>query len=49
MSAYNAIADIGEADSAGPLLARALENGWEPHQAAAALRRMEQRLDRRPV
>ena len=46
VSAYNAIADICEADSAGPLLARSFENGGEADQAAAALRRMEQRLDR---
>lgn len=47
VSAYNAIADLCEADSAEPLLAVSFESPREANEAAAALRRMEQRLDRR--
>ena len=47
VSAYHAIADICEADSAGPLLAVSVEGNLEAEEASAALRRMEQRLDRR--
>jgi hypothetical protein len=46
VSAYHAIAEICEADSAGPLLAVSVEGTREADEASAALRRMEQRLDR---
>lgn len=47
LSAMRAIGDICEADSAGPLLAKQFANHREAAVAEAALRRMEQRLDRR--
>jgi hypothetical protein len=46
LSAYQAIGDICEADSAAPLLSASFESLREADEAAAALRRMEQRLDR---
>ncbi len=47
LSALKAIGDICEAEAAGPLLAARSGSLREAGVAAAALRRMEQRLDRR--
>ena len=47
LSAQKAIGDICEADAAGPLLAAQFGSRREADVAAAALRNMEQRLDRR--
>ncbi|MET4093809.1 HEAT repeat domain-containing protein [Arthrobacter sp. UYCu712] len=47
LSAQKAIGDICEADAAGPLLAAQFGSRREADVAAAALRCMEQRLDRR--
>ena len=49
LAALKAIGDICEADSAAPLLALAGERGREADVAAAALRRMEERLDRQDL